>query len=74
MRSLRIGFPLMTLLRSCAAFVLAGGAAAVAHSASTEWWVLAAQLESDSRASGGRDASRLQALATTLRGRAQRLR
>jgi hypothetical protein len=36
--------------------------------------MLAAQLESDARASGGRDASRLQALATTLRGRAQRLR
>ena len=35
---------------------------------------LATQLDGDARASSGQDARRLQALALTLRGRAQRLR
>jgi hypothetical protein len=36
--------------------------------------MLTAQVDGDARASVGRDASRLQALAATLRARAQRLR
>jgi len=35
---------------------------------------LATQVDGDARATSGRDATRLQALAGTLRGRAQRLR
>jgi len=46
------------------------GAAAVL----TQVNALADQLDADARASSGRDAARLQALATTLRGRARHLR